>query len=62
METTITLSNEDAERFKSFQQHYDLFKMLEDKGAFTVQFGKVVLNIAFGEIQNCTKEEIVWKR
>ena len=62
METTIILDNEEAELFKSFQRHHDLFKHLEEKEAFSVKFGKVILNIDFGQVQNIVKEEIVWKR
>lgn len=63
METvTIILNNEEAEKYKLFQKHYALFSTLQQKGVFDVQFGKCVLNIAFGQIQNIVKEEIVWKK
>lgn len=62
METTVILSPQDVELFKQFQQHYELFKAFEEKGVFTVGFGKVILNIAFGKVQNVVREEVVWKR
>lgn len=61
-EVNVILTTGDALMFKSFQKHYDLFCKLEDKGVFDIQFGKCVLNIAFGEIQNIVKEEVVWRQ
>ncbi len=59
---TIFLTPIDVEQFKAFQQHYELFKKLQDTDALKIGFGKVVLNYAFGELQTITKEEVVYKR
>ncbi len=64
MEQTVTviLSPTDAELFKQFQQYYPLFSKLNEHKIFDIQFGKCTLNIAWGEVQNIVKEEVVWKR
>jgi hypothetical protein len=59
---TVFLTTEDVDKFVRFQKHYDLFTTLEEKKAFDINFGKVIFNIAFGEVQNIVKEEIVWKK
>lgn len=59
---TIILTTEDAEKFKVFQKYYALFNMLIEKGVFNIQFGKCILNIAYGEVQNVVKEEVIYKK
>lgn len=59
---TVILNGVEASQFKDFQRHHELFKVLQDKGAFDVKFGKVTLNIAFGQVQNVVKEEVIFKR
>lgn len=59
---TIILTPVDAEMFKIFQKYYEFFKMMEDSKAMRMEFGKCIINIAFGEVQNVVKEEVVWKR
>ena len=60
--TPIVLSDEDVTKFLAFQKHYGLFTIMQSAGAFDVQYGKVILNIAGGIVQNIMKEEIVYKR
>ena len=62
MDVTILLTPQDAELFKKFQQYHHIFALLESESAFDIGWGKVVLNFADGELQNCIKEEVVWKR
>jgi hypothetical protein len=59
---TIILSDEDADKFVAFQKHYALFTIMEKAGAFDVSYGKVILNVAGGIVQNIVKEEVVYKR
>ncbi len=59
---TVFLTDIDAEQFKLFQKNYALFKHMNDTGVFKVGFGKVIFNIAYGEIQNVVKEEVVYKQ
>lgn len=58
----VYLAPLEADRFKLFQKHHDLFEQLERTGALEVKFGKCILNFAFGELQNIVKEEIVYKK
>ena len=59
---TVFLTQEDVDKFVQFQKHYELFTIMNEKKVFDVGFGKVIFNIAFGEVQNIVKEEIVWKK
>jgi hypothetical protein len=61
-DTTIILSPIEATQFIAFQKNYQLFSHLMASGCFDVQFGKVVINIAYGQVQNIVKEEVVWKK
>lgn len=61
MTTTIILEDYDAEQFKLFQKHRDLFNKLEEHKVFDMSFGKVVLNIAFAKLQNVVKEEVIFR-
>jgi hypothetical protein len=40
----IELTNEDAELFKSFREHQDVFKALMDAGLDSTKNGKLILN------------------
>jgi hypothetical protein len=60
--TTIDLTDEDAKKFLLFQKYYDLFTILETKKALDIGFGKVIINIAWHEVQNVVKEEVVYKK
>lgn len=63
METaTLILTKEEIEQFKQFQKNIVLFNILLDNQVFEMQFGKVILNIAWGELQNIVKEEMVYKK
>ena len=59
---TIFLTPQEADRFLLFQKHYDLLKLMDEKNVWDVGFGKVIFNIAFGEIQNIVREEVVYKK
>lgn len=41
---TIQLTNEEAELFKLFREHQDLFKSLVDAGLLDTANGKLILN------------------
>lgn len=56
------MDEKEAQMFKDFQRYHWLFEKLENEGVFKLQFGKCTLNIAFGEIQNIVKENIVYKK
>jgi hypothetical protein len=58
---TIELTNEEALQFREYQKHHDLFAIMESTGAFDVQYGKVILNIAAGTVQNIERNEVVYK-
>lgn len=58
---TVFLSPFEAEQFKDFQKYHFLFTELEKHKAFDIKFGKIVLNFAFGDLQNIIKEEVVYK-
>ena len=59
---TIVLTDEEAEMFKRYMKHHDLFMTMETIGAFNVQYGKVILNCAQGLVQNIVIEQVGWKR
>ncbi len=63
METaTLILTKEEIEQFKLFTKYRDLFAILEKEKAFEIQFGKIILNFAFCELQNVIKEQVVFKK
>ncbi len=59
---TIILTDIEAEKWQKFQKNYELFEALNSKGVLDMEFGKTTINIAYGEVQNIVKEEVVWKR
>ena len=59
---TLILTNEEAELFKSYMKHHDLFLTMELTGVFDIQYGKAVLNFSQGILQNIQKDETVWRR
>ena len=59
---TVILTPLDAELFKQWQEFHSTFALLVEKGVFDIKYGKATLNFLNGELQNITKEEIVWKR
>lgn len=59
---TVLLTPEEAQMFKMFQQHHDIFIALLATGAFDIKYGKCVLNFAHGELQNIVREEVAWKK
>lgn len=61
-QVTIFLTPIEATAFMDFQKYRDLFLILQEHGAFQIQFGKCTLNFAHGVLQNVIKEEVVYKR
>jgi len=59
---TVILTEADATQFKLFQQHYDIFLLLQQTGAFDIHTGKCTMNFASGILQNIVKEEMVYHR
>ena len=59
---TLILTKEEIEQFKVFQKNIVLFNLLLENKVFDMQFGKVILNIAYGELQNIVKEEMVHRK
>lgn len=62
MDTILTLSKRDAEMFVEFQKHYELFQIMHKAGVFDIGYGKAIINVAGGVVQNVVKEEVMWKR
>lgn len=62
METTIILTDIEAELFKKFIQHRELFTTLELTGALDTQFGKVVIHYSDGKFQKIDRDYCAWKR
>lgn len=60
--TTIEISDETAERFVSFQKHWDLFNTLDKYGIISMKSGKITININEGVVVNIIKEEKVFSR
>ena len=58
----IELSNYEAEQFRLYQKYHDVFEQLDKNKVFGMEFGKVIISIAFSEIQNVVKEEMVFRR
>jgi len=53
----IELTNEDAELFKSFREHQDVFKALMDAGLDSTKNGKLILNYNhLGEMLDIEKQ------
>lgn len=61
-EVTIILTETDANRWKQFQQNYDNFMLLINKGVFEIQTGKATLNFLNGELQMIDKQEVIWHK
>ena len=59
---TVILTPIETDQFIAFQKYYDLFLKLQDTKALEIGFGKCIINIAFGEVQNIVKEEVVYKK
>ena len=55
----IELTEQDAKDFLLFRKHQDLFYKLEP--SLDIEFGKITLNFAFGELQNIVKEQMSWR-
>ena len=62
IEVTLVLNQFEAEKWKKFQERYDIFEALEKNNAFNIGWGKVTTNFARGELQNVIKEEVIYKK
>ena len=60
--TPVELTEYELEQFRIFQKYRELFFKLEQQHCLSLQFGKITLNYAFGELQNIVKEESVWRK
>lgn len=60
-EINIFLNEEEAKKWLEYQKHYNTFMLMIKHGIFDIKFGKAILNFANGELQNLTKDEIVWR-
>jgi hypothetical protein len=61
-EIPIFLTTAEAIMFRDFQQFHATFALMVSQGVFDIKYGKAILNFANGELQNITKEEIVWRK
>ncbi len=59
---TIFLTTPEAILFRDFQKYHDLFQILQKNGVFDLKFGHCVLNFAGGELQNVTKDEVIYRK
>lgn len=59
---TVILTQIEAEQFKRFQEHFNLFTEMERCKVFEIQYGKAIFNFAGGLLQNIVREEMVYKR
>lgn len=58
----VYMTDEEAKQFLLYQKYHDIFEKLTEVHAFDLQFGKITMNFAFGELQNIVREEMVYKR
>jgi hypothetical protein len=58
----IELTTYEADMFKLYQKYHDVFEKLTESHAFDLEWGKVTISFAFGEIQSIEKQEIVYRR
>ena len=57
------MENEDAKKFLLFQQNYDLFSLLVDKGVFSIRNGSATLNFdANGTITTISRADMLYNR
>ena len=62
-EVTLLLPEEDARRFIIFQQYYEPFSILIDKGVFNVRNGSVALHFdAVGTLQSIQRADILYSK
>lgn len=60
-EITIFLTENDAVRFKEFQQNYDNFMLLINKGVFEIKNGSAVLNFdSNGKITTIQRADMLY--
>lgn len=58
--TPVYMTEEDVKRFLLFQKYYEVFKKLDEGGAFDIKYGKITLNFNDSKLQHIVKEEIVY--
>lgn len=60
---TIFLPEEEAKKWLLFQQYYEMFSTLVDKGVFETTNGSTTLHFdSFGTLQSITRNDILWGR
>lgn len=57
---TIILTPVDAELFKKFQEHHEMFHLLQMKGIFDIKYGQGILNFTDGKLKSIEKRETVY--
>jgi len=63
IETTIFLSNIDAEKFKLFVLHYDTFSILLEKGVFNQRSASISLDFDHNAVlQNIRRNDLLFSR
>lgn len=61
METTIILTNEDAEKFKKFVKYYDVFDLLLRKKVFEQKSASISLNFDhLGKLQTIQRQDLLY--
>lgn len=59
---TIFLTTPEAIMFRDFQKFHATFALLISKGVFDIEYGNATLNFHAGELQNITKQEVVYHK
>lgn len=60
--TTVIMTDEDAERFKVFLEHYTMFSALIDNGVNSMRSGTMQLTFdEFGVMRGIKKEHVVYR-
>ena len=54
----IFVADDEAKRFLLFMEHHQVFDAMLEADAFTVQWGKVVLNFGSGRVQSVSVEKV----
>lgn len=60
---TLLLPPDEAKKWLMFQQYYDTFGLLVDKGVFTIRNGSATLNFdPQGELKSISRNDILWRQ
>lgn len=58
----IYVPDAEAKLFLVFMERHEVFEAMVEADAFSVGWGKVVLNFAGGRLENVVREEVAWRR